>query len=326
MHMPLDHYVSQVHLKQFFSPILGARLYATKKSDLKSFQCHSRDVCRIENGSTNAYLIDDRAIEDFLRGVEPNYDASLDKLRRRAIDRECIGVIAGFAAYVSSCSPAAMRIHSAPLVKTLEPTAIMLDRKGVTPKAPPSLGSKSLSELLAEGVVGFKVDPKYPQALGISSIRSYVSLWGNSTWEILGNEEADSPFFTSDHPVAPEARGHGFANRIVPLAPDLAIRIIPDVSLSRTAPDFLFQKFSCRYRTPPKSEVVEINRLIVRSADDIVFYRDDLPWVRGFIERNRHFRIDMVGQRIPQGTGFLINPTQQIVPHRYGADSGVAQT
>ncbi|MFZ0961102.1 MAG: hypothetical protein WAO35_09365, partial [Terriglobia bacterium] len=34
MHMPLDHYVSQVHLKQFFSPILGARLYATKKSDL----------------------------------------------------------------------------------------------------------------------------------------------------------------------------------------------------------------------------------------------------------------------------------------------------
>jgi len=206
-------------------------------------------------------------------------------------------------------------------VKTLEATAIILDRQGVIPKAPPSLGSKSLSELLAEGVVDFKVDPKYPQALGISSITSYVSLWGNSTWEILGNEEADSPFFTSDHPVAPGAGGHGFANRIVPLAPDLAIRIIPGVSLSRTAPDFLFQKFSCRYRTPPRSEIVEINRLIVRSADDIVFYRDDLPWVRGFIEKNRHFRIDTVVQRIPHGTGLLISQTQQIVPHRYGADS-----
>ena len=321
MHMPLDHYVSQVHLKQFFSPILGARLYATKKSDLKSFQCHSRDVCRIENGSTNAYLINDRAIEDFLRGVEPNYDASLDKLRRRAIDRECIGVIAGFAAYVSSCSPAAMRIHSAPLVKTVEATGIMLDRQGVIPRAPPSLGPKSLSELAAEGGVGFKVDPKYPQALGISSITSRVSLWGNSTWEILGNEEADSPFFTSDYPIALAARGDGSAEWIVPLAPDLAIRIIPNVSLSRAAPDFLFQKFSCRYRTPPRSGVVEINRLIVRSADDIVFYRDDLPWIRGFIERTRHFRIDTVLQQIPHGTGFLINSTQQIVPHRYGADS-----
>ena len=50
--MALDHYVSQVHLKQFFSPALGSRLYATKKSDLKSFQCHSKDVCRIEEGST----------------------------------------------------------------------------------------------------------------------------------------------------------------------------------------------------------------------------------------------------------------------------------
>ncbi len=278
-------------------------------------------MCRIENGSTNAYLINDRAIEDFLRGVEPNYDASLDKLRRRAIDGECIGVIAGFAAYVSSCSPAAMRIHTAPLVKTLEAETTILDRQGVIPKALPSLGSKSLSELQAEGIVVHKVDPKYPQALGISSIRSRVSLWGNSTWEILGNEEADSPFFTSDYPIALAAQGDGFAGWIVPLAPDLAVRIIPDVSLLRTAPDFSFQKFSCRYRTPPRSEIVEINRLIVRSADDIVFYRDDLPWVRGFIEKHRHFRIDMVVQRIPQGTAFLINSTQQIVPHRYGTDS-----
>jgi hypothetical protein len=82
--MPLDHYVSQVHLKQFFSPALGSRLYATKKSDLKSFQCHSKDVCRIEDGSTNAYPINDRAIEEFLRGIEPNYDASISKLRQGA--------------------------------------------------------------------------------------------------------------------------------------------------------------------------------------------------------------------------------------------------
>ena len=94
--MPLDHYVSQVHLKQFFSPALGSRLYATKKSDLKSFQCHSKDVCRIQDGSTNANLADERAIEDSLLGVEPNYDASIAKLRQGEIDQACIAAIAGF--------------------------------------------------------------------------------------------------------------------------------------------------------------------------------------------------------------------------------------
>jgi hypothetical protein len=80
--MPLDHYVSQVHLKQFNSPALDGLMHAIRKSDLKRFPARSRDVCRIEDGSTNAYLKEDRAIEEFLRDVEPRYDASLAKLRR----------------------------------------------------------------------------------------------------------------------------------------------------------------------------------------------------------------------------------------------------
>ena len=63
--MPLDHYVSQVHLKKFYSPALGNRMYAIRKSDLKVFTPRSEDVCRIMDGSTNAYLREDRAIEGF---------------------------------------------------------------------------------------------------------------------------------------------------------------------------------------------------------------------------------------------------------------------
>jgi hypothetical protein len=209
--MALDHYVSQVHLKQFFSPALGLRMYATKKSDLKSFACHSKDVCRIEDGSTNAYLIHDRAVEDFLRGVEPNYDKSLGKLRAKAIDHECIVTFAGFAAYVTSCAPAAMRIHTRPFESTLEATAIILDRQGLIEKAPPSLGSKSITELMEEGTVRHIVDPKYPQAVGISTIIGRMSIWGNSEWEILTNDFNDCPFFSSDYPVALEAKGNNLA-------------------------------------------------------------------------------------------------------------------
>ncbi len=43
--MPLDHYIPQVHLKNFYSPVLGDRMYATRKSDLKSFTPNSKSVC-----------------------------------------------------------------------------------------------------------------------------------------------------------------------------------------------------------------------------------------------------------------------------------------
>src|SRR5436305_13347945 len=106
--MPLDHYVSQVHLRNFYSPAIPERMYAIRKSDLKTFQCNARSVCRIEQGSTNAYLINDRAVEEFLTAVEPKYNPSVAKLRDNKIDRECIYAIAGFAAYIGSCAPAAM--------------------------------------------------------------------------------------------------------------------------------------------------------------------------------------------------------------------------
>jgi hypothetical protein len=56
--MALDHYVSQVHLKNFYSPALNGMMYAIRKSDLKRFQTRSKNVCRIEEGSTNAYLME----------------------------------------------------------------------------------------------------------------------------------------------------------------------------------------------------------------------------------------------------------------------------
>lgn len=61
--MSLDHYVSQVHLKNFVSPVLGHSLYAIRKSDLKPFTPTAQSICRIEDGSTNSYLREERAVE-----------------------------------------------------------------------------------------------------------------------------------------------------------------------------------------------------------------------------------------------------------------------
>lgn len=210
-----------------------------------------------------------------------------------------------------------MRILSDPLRASLETTSAILDHGGNLPTAPDALGGKSLTELLKDGTVYFKIDPKFPQALGITSIISWVSVFGNSRWEILRNEEPDTPFFTSDFPVGLERSSDPrVLNKIVPLAPDLAIRICPDVRLSGEKPDLSFKRFSAKQRPLLRKEIIEINQCLVRCAEDAVFYRDDLDWVAPFIAKNRHYRVEGITQCIPQGRGFLNVSTQRIVSSR----------
>ena len=45
--MSLDHFVSQVHLKNFYSPKLGNLMYAMRKNDLKLFTPDAK-VCMHE--------------------------------------------------------------------------------------------------------------------------------------------------------------------------------------------------------------------------------------------------------------------------------------
>ena len=293
--MALDHYVSRVHLKNFYSPALGERMYAVRKSNGKAFTPNAESVCRIEEGSTNAYLTRDRAIETFLKGVEPQYNAAVKKLAMGEVDPNCVAVIAAFAAYIMTCSPAAMRIQSLPLRDGLDPAQIAgtLDAVSALPPAPAALGGGSLTELLQSGKLQFEVDPKYPQAIGIANILKMTLMLGNSSWDVLRNPFEDCPFFTSDFPAAIEESDNPNAlNRIVPLTPNLAVRIRRNVSLPRDAGDFTFPHFHHRIRRIGRKELNAVNRLIVRCAEDLVFYRDEQPWVRSFIEKNASCRVE----------------------------------
>lgn len=209
-----------------------------------------------------------------------------------------------------------MRLHSGPLKAELEAAAAILDKQGLIPKAPEILGGKSITELLADGTVKFTVDPKYPQAIGIANILHHTSVFGNSSWEVLHNNEGDSPFFTSDYPAAMETFDINTPiNRIVPLAPDIAIRIKPDIRLSGTKPDITLARFKSTSRYLKRVEVLEINRLLVRCAEDIIFFRDDQKWIEGFVSKNRRYRIEPLTHKIPHGTGHLLVSTHRVLTH-----------
>jgi hypothetical protein len=128
--------------------------------------------------------------------------------------------------------------------------------------------------------------------------------------EVLLNPHQDSPFFTSDFPAGLEqSEDPRVVNHIVPLTPSLAVRICPDISLDRARLDLSFSDFRSRVRTLDLEAVCAVNRLIVQSAEDLVFYRDEQPWVKPFIEENRRFGIDTRTQQF----GELLIAQQKIV-------------
>jgi hypothetical protein len=312
--MALDHFVSQVHLRNFYSPALGERMYAVRKSDGKAFTPNSESVCRIEAGNTNAYLTEDRLIEQFLKSVEPRYNPSVKRLAAGDIDPECVYVVAGFASYIKTCSPGGMRIQAASLKATLESSARVLDAAGALGAPPESLGGANLSELLQDGKLGFKVDPKYPQAIGVANVLKMTSVLGNCAWDILLNPHGAAPFFTSDYPVAIEDSGDPrVINSIVPLTPTLSVRIQPDLSAVRSTPDFTFANFRFRIREISRAEAVAINELLVRCAEDVVFYRDHHAWVKPFIAKRASFRIETVTRDLPTPKGSILLARQRIV-------------
>ncbi len=312
--MPLDHYVSQVHLRNFYSPNLKSQMYAIRKYDLKSFTTSAQSVCRIEHGSTNKYLREMRVIEEFLKDIEPKYNSAIARFLENNIDQDSVYVIAGFVAYILTCSPAGMRIHSASLRASVEESARMLDITESIPPPPQVLGGKNLTDLLDSGKVHVEVDPRYPQALGIDSIYSHINIFGNSSWDIMINLNKDSPFFTSDFPVVIEkSKDPRVFNRIIPLSPNLAIRICPDLLIDREKNDFSFSKFRNTIRKINHQESRYINSLIVRGAETIVFFCDDYNWIPGFVKKHAEYRIEPWTQRIPCGNRTLLWSTQGII-------------
>jgi hypothetical protein len=215
-----------------------------------------------------------------------------------------------------------MRIQSGPLRSSVETVAAMMEARGRIPPPPKELGGESLVELLGAGAAEVKVDPKFPQAIGISSIHRSLAIFGNSRWDILLNGFNHSPFFTSDFPAAiEETTDRRIINRIVPIAPNLAIRIRPDLTIDKDLADFSFANFHCCRRSISHKEAEEINRLIVRCAEDTVFYRDDLAWVQKFITKNRHYRVEPSTSKQPTRNGFLLTSRLKIVSVAHSSPS-----
>lgn len=271
--MALDHFISQTYLRKFALPQLSGHLFAVRKTDLFEFTPRTQDVCRIEEGNTNPFLNEPRAIEEFLRVTEPRFNEAVKKIEDAKIDRDALSVVAGLAFYFALCSPTAARLGSSTLRAMVKEEAKILDKKGEIPPPPEALKAKSITELIDKGELLVDIDQKYPQGLGIQNIIRTSRILGNSHWELIRNDLAYSPFLTSDYPIVlVEGSFPGVMDKIFPLTPSIAIRfhLDPRTKALRDEalefPNFSYSETKCSYE-----RVRKINSKIAKCAESLIF-------------------------------------------------------
>lgn len=289
--MSLDHYVSQVHLKQFLIQDSRKLLLATRKSDQKRFTTRPKDVCRVENGNTNPFLNEQRILERLLWNVEPAYERCLTSLRSGEVPADVRNTFAGFAAAVAVSSPTFKRLAECRARIELLRHARLLDSLDPFPPFPssgdPQYDGKSIAELIDNELLTFDVNPQMPQALVAAKLGDLIAKFANSNWEIVklkGGQE----LLTSDFPLAVMPRTTGWkTSRFLPLAPDIGILFQDAQPFNLT--NFPATKF-CEITS--KHRVTEINRAIVMSAEELVFSNQIHPWLAKFVHSHSRFRLE----------------------------------
>ncbi|MFL4469996.1 DUF4238 domain-containing protein [Tateyamaria armeniaca] len=305
--MALDHFVSQVHLKQFLRTTNPKLLNAVRKTDLAQFTPRPQDVCRVEDGSTNAFLTDNRIIEKFLRDIEPAYEPCLSRIIAGELDWQSRWVFAGFLAYLQTYTPTALRMFE-PMIRTLlEQTARSLETSGeLEPISIPSLpdwDGKTFSELAQEGKVKFDINLRMPQAMATTQLLQIQNSLASSDVTIL-RCKGRMRFLTSDFPSI--ILGHHqniFAQRFLPLSPSIGLIFHTNTSSKDR------HEFPYRFIDVGDRRVDLINNLIIQSAENLVFATYRHPWLLSKVSQFKNYRVE----NVVENSGPLIRSQQRVV-------------
>jgi Protein of unknown function (DUF4238) len=312
-----DHFISQVYLRNFCSDSSDKKtLHCYRKSDLKYFEPRPKDVCWISDGSTNPYFENERQIEEFLKLIEGKLNPAIDSFSKECPGLYDVFVISAFLSYFFTCSPSGGRILSSPIRETYLNAIDVLDRDNSIPMLN---GGRKLSTALNCGEIDLKVNPKFAQSFGIGNLQRLINNFGNQRWDIIFNKNTDTPFLTSDFPIVIEDMvGTQFASKMLPLTPNIAIKIYPTKKYETDSTSFYtFTEFRPSYLQISRSQAIDANRKIIRAADDMVFSNHNEHWLEKFISKNRNFRTDVETTNLRGVNSGMIISRPCILPYNW---------
>lgn len=172
--MPRDHYVAQTYLKHFLSPELENLLHAYDKQDLKHFTPTTKNICCSQDCDTNPYFEDERAIDKYLRVIEPKWDHGVEDINALLKYEEVKYFMAGYIAVLVSCTPASIRTLTYATEQIIASggnilTQQMQEHPERFPEIEP-LPPDIFEKVMDAGGIAAQVDPKHTHARTIQNL------------------------------------------------------------------------------------------------------------------------------------------------------------
>lgn len=295
--MAKDHYVAQTYLKRFTNT--EGHLYPYRKRQKKKVGKARlpKSICYEVDGDKNPYFQNPRILDEYLPHFENNWHGKINELESGPIDLAAKYVIAGYIAFLRSCTPTAKRLGQAAVSTFLQPLVDDVATKALTNESiglsPPSIAS--LKETIECGELIAEVDRNYAHALGIQSINNTLLTYYYSPWVTLINE-SEYEFITSDNPVIITDEDYLKPIFFVPVKPRLGLLIAPRIKADKLPKAFCDtydnKKFDEITVIRP-SKVKLLNKQMVQSSEDTVLYQSKTDWVENLVAKYSNWRVEI---------------------------------
>jgi hypothetical protein len=330
--MAQDHYVAETYLKAFAdpttikdpkkgiyirlcklvykSPKKGGQIHAYRKSDGKSFFPFAGSICKtLDWDQTPKYLSPPDALGQWLKIYEPHWASAVGRLSTTShLSPSDIFLIAGYWAYLSTCTPTWQRVTAAIQQADLE--GDYLDRSIAHVTAHPEQYPKAerYLPLVKEGKLKVTIDKNYPKAIVITQLLQHQWCLYHQEWNVIYNN-VGAPFITNDNPSCFDYK-YGSAMhpaRYFPLTPKLALWAnvdlsgIPDM---KRKPDIEPIRKSVG-KTATAKFVKDMNVLIVQSAENVVLSPTKEAYIEVCVRKYRNWCVARAETiRIPDLDGY----------------------
>jgi hypothetical protein len=293
-----DHYVSQTYLRLFVGPSGDLVPYYKNARVIIGKSKKPKSICFETEGDTNKYFENPRILEKFLPAFENPWKNNIAKLERRVLDKKTKYELAGYIAFLRSCSQTAKRLGQQMIAGTVEPVAykVMLS---TTDKANYlSVEDKHiLRDAILKRKIGINIDREFAHAQAMRALERAIHRYYCSRWLVLINK-TDIPFITSDNPAILYYRDiqQQIAQTYVSLNPSMALLITPDIDMDNPSIEDV-EKYSNSedgFGIIKQSYVNKFNEAIVKSAERMVLHQKKEDWLEQLVRKYSKWRVDAI--------------------------------
>jgi hypothetical protein len=331
--MPQDHFVAQTYLKAFADPVTikdpekGGQIHAySKAEDGKHFTPFAGSICKMLDWDQNPMLSPADALGQWLKMFEPHWAAAADRLATThhlsTVDKF---LIAGYWAYLSTCTPTWHRISTQLQQEHLDEVYLQKFIEYVEANSAQFPDAAKYIPMVKAGSLKATIDSNYPKAVVTKQLLQHLWFMFHQEWNVIYNDSAEL-FVTSDNPSCFDHQYGAEIHpaRYLPATPRLALwaniemKGIPETIDPNIPP---LRKSFGREATP--KFIKDMNVLIIKSAERFVLSAVDRPFLPFCVKKYKNWWVSRAAtSRIPADDGYYeVIQTRAMPRNQHGSQT-----